>query len=192
MPPGSSSPINVSVGCRWSRRHRAREVVEQIKPYSQAGATRVILPYVAASDDVVGERQELYRVLEPGDDRVERLKEETAMPFELINPEGLEAPIGYAHVAKITGGTVVHVAGQAPFNEKGQVVGRGDFVAQFAQVMSNLKTAIEAAGGRPEPIRGVDDLYHPSRGLLEQQKTARHCVPGSIWQILPRHYPGRS
>jgi alkanesulfonate monooxygenase SsuD/methylene tetrahydromethanopterin reductase-like flavin-dependent oxidoreductase (luciferase family) len=33
----------------------AEQVVEQIKPYQQAGATRVILPYVAASDDVVGE-----------------------------------------------------------------------------------------------------------------------------------------
>jgi alkanesulfonate monooxygenase SsuD/methylene tetrahydromethanopterin reductase-like flavin-dependent oxidoreductase (luciferase family) len=35
----------------------ALEVVEQIKPYVDAGATRVILPYVAASDDVVGEMQ---------------------------------------------------------------------------------------------------------------------------------------
>lgn len=33
----------------------AEEVVAQIKPYQDAGATRVILPYVAASDDVVGE-----------------------------------------------------------------------------------------------------------------------------------------
>ena len=33
----------------------APQVVEQIKPYLQAGATRVILPYVAASSDVVGE-----------------------------------------------------------------------------------------------------------------------------------------
>jgi enamine deaminase RidA (YjgF/YER057c/UK114 family) len=70
------------------------------------------------------------------------------MPFELINPAGLERPVGYAHVAKISGGTIVHVAGQAPFNEKGEVVGAGDFVAQFAQVMKNLKTAIEAVGGR--------------------------------------------
>jgi alkanesulfonate monooxygenase SsuD/methylene tetrahydromethanopterin reductase-like flavin-dependent oxidoreductase (luciferase family) len=31
------------------------EILEQIKPYQQAGATRVILPYVAASSDVVGE-----------------------------------------------------------------------------------------------------------------------------------------
>lgn len=71
------------------------------------------------------------------------------MPFELIDPKGLEAPVGYAHVAKITGGKIVHVAGQAPFNDKGEVVGKGDFVAQFTQVMGNLKTAIEAVGGRP-------------------------------------------
>jgi enamine deaminase RidA (YjgF/YER057c/UK114 family) len=71
------------------------------------------------------------------------------MPFELIDPKGLEPPVGYAHIAKITGGAVVQVAGQAPFDEIGQVVGKGDFVAQFTQVMRNLKTAVEAAGGRP-------------------------------------------
>ena len=72
------------------------------------------------------------------------------MPFELINPDGLESPVGYTHVAKITGGKVVHIAGQAPFDVKGEVVGKGDFVGQFIQVMGNLKTAIEAVGGRPE------------------------------------------
>src|SRR6185503_20236975 len=70
------------------------------------------------------------------------------MGFELINPVGLEKPVGYAHVAKITGGTVVHVAGQAPFDERGQVVGKDDFVAQFRQVVQNLNTAIQAVGGR--------------------------------------------
>jgi len=70
------------------------------------------------------------------------------MPFELLNPEGLESPVGYAHVAKITGGKIIHVAGQAPFNANGEVVGRGDLAAQFSRVMQNLKTAVEAAGGR--------------------------------------------
>jgi enamine deaminase RidA (YjgF/YER057c/UK114 family) len=71
------------------------------------------------------------------------------MSFELLNPEGLERPVGYAHVAKIQSGTVVHVAGQAPFDAAGAVVGKGDFVAQFRQVMANLKRAVEGAGGRP-------------------------------------------
>jgi 2-iminobutanoate/2-iminopropanoate deaminase len=72
------------------------------------------------------------------------------MPFELLNPRGLERPVGYAHVAKVGGGKIVYVAGQAPFDENGQVVGKGDFVTQFGQVMRNLKIAVEAAGGRPE------------------------------------------
>jgi 5,10-methylenetetrahydromethanopterin reductase len=33
----------------------AAQVVEQVQPYVEAGATRIILPYVAASDDIVGE-----------------------------------------------------------------------------------------------------------------------------------------
>src|SRR4029077_19642069 len=69
------------------------------------------------------------------------------MPFELLNPKGPERTGGYAHVAKITGGNIVYVAGQAPFDENGQVVGKGNFVVQFAQVIRNLKTAVEAAGG---------------------------------------------
>jgi alkanesulfonate monooxygenase SsuD/methylene tetrahydromethanopterin reductase-like flavin-dependent oxidoreductase (luciferase family) len=43
----------------------AKEVVEQIKPYVQAGATRVILPYVAASDDVVGEMENFIEYWSP-------------------------------------------------------------------------------------------------------------------------------
>jgi enamine deaminase RidA (YjgF/YER057c/UK114 family) len=72
------------------------------------------------------------------------------MPFELLNPKKLERPVGYAHIAKVTGGSIIYVAGQAPFDETGQVVGKGDFVAQFAQVVQNLRTAVEAAGGRPK------------------------------------------
>jgi enamine deaminase RidA (YjgF/YER057c/UK114 family) len=71
------------------------------------------------------------------------------MSFELLNPDGLEKPVGYAHVAKIHSGAIVHVAGQAPFDAAGAVVGKGDFVAQFRQVMANLKRAVEGAGGRP-------------------------------------------
>jgi len=39
----------------------AREVLEQIRPYAEAGATRIILPYVAASDDAVGEIDDFTR-----------------------------------------------------------------------------------------------------------------------------------
>jgi len=31
-----------------------------------------------------------------------------------LNPKGLERPVGYAHMAKVTGGNIVYVAGQSP------------------------------------------------------------------------------
>ena len=43
----------------------ALEVVEQIKPYVEAGATRIILPYVAASDDLVNEMKSFINYWSP-------------------------------------------------------------------------------------------------------------------------------
>jgi alkanesulfonate monooxygenase SsuD/methylene tetrahydromethanopterin reductase-like flavin-dependent oxidoreductase (luciferase family) len=43
----------------------AMEVVEQIKPYAEAGATRIILPYVGASDDRVGEMKRFIEYWSP-------------------------------------------------------------------------------------------------------------------------------
>ena len=43
----------------------AREVVEQIKPYADAGATRIILPYVAASEDLVNEMKRFINYWSP-------------------------------------------------------------------------------------------------------------------------------
>src|SRR5215813_7648285 len=94
------------------------------------------------------------------------------MSFALLNPQGLERPVGYAHVAKITSGTLVYVAGQTSFDESGAVVVKGDFVAQWRQVMGNLKKAIEGAGGKPEQFAVltmyVTDVkaYHANKKLL--------------------------
>ncbi|HWP22999.1 MAG TPA: LLM class flavin-dependent oxidoreductase, partial [Candidatus Binatia bacterium] len=43
----------------------ALEVVDQLKPFIDAGATRIILPYVAASDDMVGEIKTFIRFWSP-------------------------------------------------------------------------------------------------------------------------------
>ena len=107
------------------------------------------------------------------------------MPFELINPAGVERPVGYALVAKITGGTIVHVAGQAPFNTNGEVVGRGDFVAQFSQVMKNLRTAIEAVGGQPNHY-AVLTIY-----VTDVQAYHDNTKPlGTLYrEIFGKHFP---
>lgn len=43
----------------------APEVIDQIKPFAAAGATRIILPYVAASDDLVNELKSFIRCWSP-------------------------------------------------------------------------------------------------------------------------------
>ena len=107
------------------------------------------------------------------------------MPFELINPAGLERPSGYTHIAKITGGTVVHIAGQAPFNDNGEVVGKGDFVAQFAQVISNLKMAVEAVGGRPTQY-SVLTIYTTN---LDAYWSNTKSLGTSYRKVFGKHFP---
>jgi enamine deaminase RidA (YjgF/YER057c/UK114 family) len=107
------------------------------------------------------------------------------MPFELLNPKGLERPVGYAHVAKVTGGNIVYVAGQAPFDENGQVVGKGDFVAQFAQVIRNLKTAVEAAGGRPDQY-AVLTIYITE---LQAYVNDKNALGGVYREVFGKYFP---
>jgi enamine deaminase RidA (YjgF/YER057c/UK114 family) len=107
------------------------------------------------------------------------------MPFELVDPTGLEPPVGYAHVAKLTGGTVVHVAGQAPFNERGEVVGKGDFVVQFTQVMGNLKRAVEGVGGRPNQY-AVLTIYITN---LESYWNNKKALGSAYRAVFGKYFP---
>jgi enamine deaminase RidA (YjgF/YER057c/UK114 family) len=107
------------------------------------------------------------------------------MPFELLNPKGLERPVGYAHMAKVTGGNIVYVAGQSPFDENGQVVGKGDFVVQFAQVIRNLKTAVEAAGGRPDQY-AVLTIYITN---LQAYLNDKNALGGVHREVFGKYFP---
>jgi enamine deaminase RidA (YjgF/YER057c/UK114 family) len=66
---------------------------------------------------------------------------------EFINPKALLAPPGYSHIAKVYRGTTVYLAGQVSSDASGKLIGAGNFEAQVEQVFSNLKIAVEAAGG---------------------------------------------
>lgn len=68
--------------------------------------------------------------------------------FRIFNPEGIHKPMGYSHVAEVTAGKLVYIAGQVALDKAGNLAGRDDFKAQVRQVFENLKTAVAAAGGR--------------------------------------------
>ncbi len=107
------------------------------------------------------------------------------MPFELLNPSGLESPVGYSHVARITGGKMAYIAGQAAFDASGQVIGKGDFVAQFIQVMRNLKVAVEAAGGRPNQFAVLTMYITDLDAYLRNKKP----LGAAYRQVFGKYFP---
>jgi len=70
----------------------------------------------------------------------------------LINPPGLPQPRGYSHGILTTGGRFLFLAGQTASDAEGQIVAPGNLVAQYEQVLRNLKTVVEAAGGKMQDI----------------------------------------
>ena len=76
------------------------------------------------------------------------------MTLERINPEELARPSGFAHAVRATGTVTVHLAGQTAMDAEGRIVGDG-VVGQFEQALSNLLTALRAAGGGPEHLASL-------------------------------------
>lgn len=74
------------------------------------------------------------------------------MDKRIINPPTLATPRGYNHGILVTGGRLLFLAGQDASDAAGRIVAPGDLVAQFEQVLRNLKAVVEAAGGRPRDI----------------------------------------
>ena len=68
------------------------------------------------------------------------------MSKEIFSPATLPPPAGNSHVAKVSGGTLVYIAGQVSSDASGKLVGEGDFETQVEQVFKNLNLAVEAAG----------------------------------------------
>jgi len=66
--------------------------------------------------------------------------------FRLFNPPAIHRPTGYSHVAEVTGGKTIYIAGQIAFDSSGNLVGRDDLRAQAQQVFANLNAALEAVG----------------------------------------------
>ena len=68
------------------------------------------------------------------------------MSKEFFSPATLPPPVGYSHIAKVSKGTLIYLAGQVSSDASGKLVGEGNFEAQVEQVFKNVKLALEAAG----------------------------------------------
>lgn len=65
------------------------------------------------------------------------------------NPSSVSAPNGYSHVVSVNLGnsTMLIISGQIAFDNKGNLIGKGDLAKQTEQAFLNIKSIVEDAGG---------------------------------------------
>jgi enamine deaminase RidA (YjgF/YER057c/UK114 family) len=100
------------------------------------------------------------------------------MSIERINPEALSKPSGFAHAVKATGTSRVYLAGQTALDSDGAIKG-ATIVEQFEQALTNLLTALTAAGGAPEHLATVT-IYIVD--VADYRQHAREI--GAVWRRL--------
>ena len=69
------------------------------------------------------------------------------MEKTIVNPAALAPPRGFNHGILVSGGRLLFLAGQDASDTDGRIVAPGDLIAQFEQVLRNLRAVVEAAGG---------------------------------------------
>ena len=100
-----------------------------------------------------------------------------------INPPELAPARGFSHVTVI--GDTVWIGGQAGSDSSGNIIERGDVVAQFARAIRNLATALAAAGCKPEDT--VKITYYVTDVADYRRKLS---VIGSEYrEVFGRYYP---
>ena len=107
------------------------------------------------------------------------------MTMKIINPKKWKKPIGYSNAIKTDGGNMVFLGGQVAFDPDFNVVGKGDLVAQFEQVMKNLATVMEAAGGTLQDIVKLTIFVQDKDDYLAKSKE----IGSSYRWHFGTHYP---
>lgn len=106
----------------------------------------------------------------------------TGTDIELINAESLGKPSGFTHAVRH--GDTVHLSGQTAMDATGRIV-EGDIVDQFRQVLTNVLTALRAAGSEPADLLSVRIYLTDIPGYQARGKEI-----GAVWkELCGRTYP---
>jgi len=100
------------------------------------------------------------------------------MTIERINPPELARATGFTHAVRATGRSTVWLAGQTALDAEGHIVGR-NVVEQFEKALSNLLTALRAAGGQPGDLTSLT-IY-----IVDMEDYRNHAREiGAVWRKL--------
>jgi len=116
----------------------------------------------------------------------QRTDNEPVPDIELFNPPGLAPAVGFAHAA--AAGDLVVLGGQTGSDASGRIVAPGDLVAQFAQAIRNVATALAAAGSAPE--RALKLTYFVTD--VAAYRASLRPIGAAYREVFGRHYPATS
>ncbi|MFF9364792.1 RidA family protein [Streptomyces griseoluteus] len=92
-----------------------------------------------------------------------------------VTVPALFPPPTYAHASVVEAGTrLAFLAGAVPLDERGELVGPGDPVAQAGQVIANLREQLRAVGSDLEHVL-VTEVY-----VVSDQPS----VLSSVWEVV--------
>lgn len=106
------------------------------------------------------------------------------MTADRVNPPALSPPTGFSHAVVATGSRLVFLAGQTALDADGKAVGE-TLPEQFERALTNLLTALAAAGGT------ASDLARVTVYTTDVAAYRVHAAElGRVWRRLAgRDYP---
>ena len=107
------------------------------------------------------------------------------MPKEAVNPPSLMTPVGFSHGFEVRGSRTLFIAGQVARDKDGNILGKGDLVAQFRQVCENLKILVGSRGGT------LQDIVKLTIYVLDKNDyRAKAKAIGAVYRdYFGKHYP---
>ena len=108
------------------------------------------------------------------------------MKIESVQPAGWKSPRGYSNAMVVDGAArLCFVAGQVAWDADENLVGAGDFVAQFRQALENVVAVVRTAGGEPAHVVEMTIYVTDKAAYLDRQKEL-----GTVYRdVMGRHYP---
>jgi 2-iminobutanoate/2-iminopropanoate deaminase len=93
---------------------------------------------------------------------------------KLCSPATVAPPKGYSHVALIDLGAcqMLILSGQVAFDDKGNLVGTGDYEKQTEQIFTNIKHIVESAGGTMDNLVKIG-VYMRDVSQIQKFRAAR-------------------
>lgn len=96
--------------------------------------------------------------------------------FELLIPATMPKSVGYSQLVRVTGGSIVFIAGQVALDRAGNIVGKDDFRVQIQQVFENIRAALEAAGATFHNVIKLNSYFTDFLHLAEFREVRDHYI----------------